>query len=224
VKVIAISANLGNYDQPAPWAEQVMATGVELAIHRLDDSTFPPRPLAMTSRLQCGIPKWFGPDLFGPADVYIWLDASVRFSHPYSAQWFLEKLDALGGPYDLALFRHPERSTIRSEIDFCTTKIRQGNRYLCSRYAGEWWGAQRRAIESDGRFDDCVLYASTAFAYRPTPEVRAVFKEVWFHKTRYCLHDQPALAYCLGKSTCKVSVIPDNYMKCKYLEFVRKRR
>lgn len=219
MKVCAISANLGSYDPPHEWEPQILSDNVELAIYRLDDQNFPPRHKAMTSRLQCGIPKWFGWRMF-KGEVFVWVDASCRLSHPKSVMWFVEQL----GDADIALFRHPDRSTIQAEYEFCTRKIREGNRYLNDRYANEFWGLQMRTIEADREFKDTALYASTAFIYRPTEAVKNAFKEIWSHKTQFLLHDQLALAYWVAKSGLKVNVINEHYMKTPYLEYVRNKK
>jgi hypothetical protein len=64
-----------------------------LTFHRFTDANFPPRPLAMTSRLQAGIPKMFGWQLRPGHDVYIWIDASRGLLRDDSVAWFLEQLE-----------------------------------------------------------------------------------------------------------------------------------
>jgi len=202
-----ISANLGGYDVPNEWPEQT----VPVDVCRYTDANFPPRPLAMTSRLQCGIPKWFGFDLRPGYDVYIWIDGSCAPT-PTCAAWFLEQL----GDGDIAVFAHPERKTVREEYEFMRARMaRPGETYLTSRYGGEWLDEAFARCDPNAR-----LVASTAFAYRPSQCVRDALELVWLAKTRWLLHDQMALSdllACLGG----VRYIPDNYLKCSALTFTR---
>lgn len=215
MKVAVVSANLGAYDQEAAWP----ALGPDVDVVRLTDRNFPPRPLAMTSRLQCGIPKWFGWQFAPCAEVLIWIDASCAPTER-AVSWFLARL----GTADLAVFRHPERATIQDEYDFMVDRLqRRGETYLTSRYKGEWLDAQYDLIYR-AQAHRLPLYASTAFAYRPRARVQAALAEVFTMKARYLLHDQLALPYVLDKHECLVNVIPDNYLKCEALQFVRKRR
>jgi hypothetical protein len=220
MKVCVISANLGGYDVPHPWVEQSLPEGVELEIHRLTDENFPPRHKAMTSRLQCGIPKMFGWEMFPGADVYLWVDASCALLHPSSVAWFLEQL----GNAEIVLFKHPDRRNVWEEFQFIRKKMYEGNKYLCSRYEGELIGNQCEIICSDDTYRDDQLFASTAFAYRPTEDVKNVMWDWWGMKSRYCLHDQLALPYVLRGFGVKVNVINQDYRKCEYLTYVRNKK
>ena len=54
MRIAVVSANLGNYDARVAWTPQVVPDAT-VDVHRLTDATFPPRSLAMTARLQCGM-------------------------------------------------------------------------------------------------------------------------------------------------------------------------
>lgn len=215
-RVAVISANLGGYDVPNRWPELHAPSGVTVDVHRFTDETLPPRPLAMTSRLQCGIPKWFGWQMFPGYDVYLWIDASCAPT-PIAVPWFLERLQAS----EIVVFQHPERRTIREEYVFIKARLaRPRETYLTSRYAGEWLDEQFAHIGRE-RLADLPLYASTAFAYRPGARVRRAFEEVFLHKARYLLHDQLAFPYALHRHVCAVRAVPDNYLKCDAVTFTR---
>jgi hypothetical protein len=221
MKVTVISANLGRYDPDVPWVPQIVPAGVTVEVHRLTDATFPPRPKAMTSALQCGIPKMFGWELFPGADVYLWVDASRALRRPDTVAWFLEQ----AGDAELLLFRHPHRRTVQEEYEFVKAKLAAGNRYLTKRYAGEWLDAQVRAIVNGGLDPARLpLYASTAFLYRPTLDVCAMLTEWWLHKSRYLLHDQLALPYVLSRSQIQAKAIDDDVYACPHLPIVRGKR
>jgi hypothetical protein len=246
MKICVLSGNLGDYDDPVPDVAQVMPDDTQVDIFQLTDRDLPPRPLAMTSRLMAGLPKMFGPNIKPGYDAYIWHDASVSIQSPGTAAWMLDYLwgepDSLtrsrslkyGGrerpgfvrhrPADIAIFKHPDRKTVREEWQFVKAKLEAGNRYLVSRYADEWLDQQADAIFTDPEFVDDALYASTAFIYWNTERVRAALKEWWYHKSRYLTHDQLALPYVLQKAGLRVNVIDEHYMKTPYFTFVRKPR
>jgi len=228
MKVAVISANLGGYDVPREWPAQV--TDHQVTYVRLHDENFPPRPLAMTSRLQCGIPKWFGVD-FVPkdTDVIIWIDASCVPTR-IAVEWFLGKLDTA----DIVVFAHPDRKTVREEFEFIAERMkRPGERYLTSRYKGEWLRAMydRIGIMAASKLR---LFASTAFAYRVAGDgmeidalnsrVIKALAEVFLWKARYLLHDQLAMPGVLHKHGVDINVIPDSYLKCPALEYVRNQK
>lgn len=218
MRVAVISANLGGYDPQIPWVHQVVPAGVSVDVHRLTDENFSGREKAMLPALKCGIPKWFGWELFPHYDLYLWMDASRGLLRPDTVAWFL----AQAGNADLLLFKHPERATVREEYAFMKARMaRTGETYLTSRYAGEWLDEEFAASRPDA-----PLFASTAFVYQPTLAVRAIFKEVWYRKTRYCLHDQLALAHAVADSRIshdfRLKVIPDSVYDCPHLPFTRK--
>lgn len=216
MKIAVLSANLGGYDAQVDWVPQHIE-GSTVDIIRFTDATFPPRSKAMTPALQCAIPKMFGWELRPGYDVYIWIDASRGLLRPDTAAWFVEKLDTA----DMALFLHPERHTIAEEYAFVKARLaRPGETYLTSRYAGEWLDAQYAAVNQPWHLDN-KLYASTAFAYRPSTRVRAMMREWWFHKSRYLLHDQLALPYLVRDHRVHVNEVTESVYDCEHLPMTR---
>jgi hypothetical protein len=209
-KGIILSANFGGYDPEIPWPEQNPFETIPFSIARYNDGNFPGRELALTPRMKPALIKMFGWDIVPDYDFYIWADASKTIISPDFGAFMLGQL----GKADIAIFKHPERNSIQEE----------GNQYLLSRYQGEYLDEQWERIRSDKTFKDQTLYASTGFAYRPTPKIKAAFKEWWYHKTRYLLHDQLALPYVLQKAKVKVNIIDENIYKFPLWEHTRKRR
>lgn len=225
-RVAVVSANLGAYDHDVPWPTLEAPLGVEVSVHRFTDANLPPRPMAMTPRLQCGLLKWFGYEFVPGADLYLWIDASC-VPTAQAVPWFCHRLSWVYDRLqlsDLALFAHPDRQTIRQEYEFMRARLAHpGERYLTSRYRGEWLDEQFAMI-ADAGYAEAQLFASTAFMYRPSRVVRELLKEVWYGKTRWHLHDQLYLAYAVAQSECTVSVIRENYLKCPALTYIRNRK
>ena len=219
-RVAVLSANLGSYDVTMPWTPQRAPAGVTIDVHRFTDANFPPRRLAMTSRLQAGLLKMFGHEFVPGYDLYLWVDASCSLLNPDAVAWFLARI----GTADLLLFRHPDRGSVREEYEFMKARMaRPGETYLNSRYAGEWLDEQYAALVAAGHAE-IGLFASTAFLYRNVPTVRAMLKDWWFWKSRYLLHDQLALPYVVAQSGASMRVLEENYLRCPALTFTRKRQ
>lgn len=216
MRVAILSANLGHYDRYIPWPALEVPRGSTVDVYRFTDENFPPRPLAMTSRLQVGLVKMFPWDSAPGATHYLWIDGSCT-PRAHAVAWFLERL----GNAEIAVFRHPDRRTIREEVMFMLDRMaRPGETYLNARYKGERIAELYDAIRNSDYTDD-ALYASTAFLCRPTIRVTRAFEAWWLSKTKFCLHDQIAWPWILKMHGVDVRVIEEHYLKCEALTFTR---
>jgi hypothetical protein len=150
--------------------------------------------------------------------VYVWVDSSVTLFRPDSVQWFVDTL----GDTDLALLPHPDRRSIREEAEFLRAKLAAGNAYLTGRYANERLDEQLDAINQPGFMDD-RLYASTAFAFRDSVPVRAMFKEWWYHVTKYHALDQLSLPFVVWQADLSVNRLSGHLYHHEHLTYTRKR-
>ena len=210
-RIAVVSANLGGFDEPVAHVPQ---EGVDVQYHAFTDAIFPPRPRAMTPRLQAKIPKMFAWDLLPGYDAYLWLDASLQLSKPDSVAWFVAQMNGR----DIAVFRHPDRLTIAEEADFLRTKMAHGSRYILARYQGEDLDGQMAAI---GKSSGLRLFAAGAFIYKPTPMVQAAFKDWWVHASRFHIIDQLAFPFVLHEWGVNPSVIDEDIYKASRLRFTR---
>lgn len=215
MRIALLSANLGGFDERVEHVSQSVPCDQFI----FTDANFPPRALAMTPRLQARIPKLFGWQLAPGYDLYIWTDSSVAMLHEASVAWWVEQVEGV----DAVFFRHPDRRTLREEADFIQAKIAAGSTYLTTRYAGEWAEEELAEIAADPTYTDDLLIASTAFAYRPTPAVRAMMREWWYGISRYHIVDQLHLPYAIHAAQVPVRIIEEHYMRTPWLTFVRKR-
>jgi len=216
-RVAVITANLGSFDRLQDYAGQDLPPSVEMTRVIFTDSNFPPRTHSLTPRLQARIPKMFGWQMCPGYDYYIWVDASCALLDRNSVAWFLKHLTK--GCYEIALFRHPDRHSIREEADFLRLKLAEHNKYLTPRYAGEDIDGQLAEIMSDPLYKDDVLYASTALAYADTRLVRSALKEWWYHTSRYHSIDQLSLPYVVRNLT--IGHLDGSYLDCPYLTYTR---
>lgn len=216
MRIAILTANLNSFDKNIDPAEQ---EGVEAVFHRWTDDNFPPIT-GLTPRFQYRIPKLFGWQMLPEFDIYLWLDGSMSLQRPDCVQWFLEQL----GDNDMAFLKHPERTTIKQEVDFIEEKMQNGNKYLLSRYENGLHEECYTEIVKDKEFIDDRLFASTAFVYRNTEKVQEVMKEWWFWQSRFYSCDQIPLPYVLWKSGIRVKTINENLFKSEYLSVINKHK
>ena len=214
--IAILTANLGQFDTPVDPVTQDLPPGVDaIKFHRFTDANFPPIT-GLTPRFQYRIPKLFGWQMFPGYDVYIWLDASMSLQNPNSVKWFLNQLEDT----DMALFKHPWRNTIKEEVDHIDQKLQESNKYITSRYKNGLHKEQYQEILKDKTYVDDRLYASTAFIYRNTQQVRNLMKDWLFSSARYFTCDQVALPYVVFKAGLKVNVINQDQYHIPYLTLV----
>jgi len=216
MKIAVISANMGGFDQPVDAVEQELPQGAKLSTVRITDKEFPPRKKSMTPRLQARIVKMHTWQFAPGHDYYLWVDSSCRLARPDSVKWFLEQL----GDNDIAVFKHNRRNTIKKEADYLKERLEletSGKKqpYVLPRYENELIDEQLAEVNPNGE-----LYASTAFIFKDSPAVRAAMKEWWYQTSRYHSIDQLSFTHAISK--LKVKVIHQDYLKCEYLEYVRK--
>ena len=213
--VAVITANLGAFEKEVKNIEQVRPHDFYL----FTDKNFPPRHCAMTPRLQARIVKMFGWQMVPSHQIYIWVDSSFSMAQPDTVSWFIEQL----GSSDAAFLRHPTRRNIQNEADYIKMRISNNCPYLTPRYANELIEEQLAEIKGDKWFHDHILLASTAFVYYLNERTEALFKEWWYHTSRYHQVDQLSLPYALFKSKCKFNIIEENYYKTPYLSYTRRK-
>lgn len=212
MRIAVLTANLGAFDTEVENVHQELPSNVELVFHRFTDENFPP-VAGVTPRMQYRIPKMFGWQMFPGYDYYIWLDGTFSMQHSGSVQWFLDQV--LG--YDIALFKHPWRKTIKEETDHVEEYLKKGNKYITSRYKNGFHKEQYALIAADPNYKDDVLYTSTAFVYSNCERVQDALRDWWDDAARYFTVDQIVLPYIVYKHKLEVFAIDKNQYKIPYL-------
>ena len=216
MRIATLTANLGKFDKNVDPVEQKVPEGVEVVFHRWTDENFP-LIAGLTPRLQYRIPKLFGWEMFPGYDYYLWIDGSLSLQREDSLQWFMNQI----GDNDMALFKHPWRSTIKEEVDYIEEKLQIGNKYITSRYSNGLHKQQLEECLSNPEFHDNSLYASTAFIYKNTQEVQEVLKKWWYQQSKHFSCDQMAMTYVVNNSDLKIKVMKENVFDFKYLKFTK---
>lgn len=218
MKLAILTANLNSFDKVVEPVEQELPFGIEsIAYHCFTDSDFPPIT-GLTPRLQYRIPKTFGWQMFPDYDYYIWLDGSLSFTKENCARWFMDYL----GSADIAVFKHPWRKSIQEESDHIEEHLQAGKPYITSRYKNGLHKEQLEDIKLDTDYIDDHLYASTAFIYKDSEEVRDAMRLFWLHQSRYYTCDQLAFTYNL--KDLAVKIIDENPFKASHVTHVSKHK
>ena len=210
-RIAILQANLGSFDETVDPVEQTIPT----TFHRWTDENFPPIA-GLTPRLQYRIPKTHGWQMFPGYDYYIWLDGAYSFTEPNCAEWWVNQL----GDNDIALFAHPNRKTIKQEVEHIEEHLKAGKPYITDRYKGGLHREQYDEIMENGLYPDKKLYASTAFIYRNSPKTQVLLKDWWNWGSRYFTCDQVVLPWLFWLNVTKVKTLKGGVDNCDFIQRV----
>lgn len=212
MKLAILSANLNSFDSVVPPVDQELPEGIEqVDYHCFTDEDFPPIT-GLTPRFQYRIPKLFGWQMSEGYDYYLWLDGSMTLEKEDAVRWFIDQL----GEADILAYKHPTRNSIKEESDHIEDHLREEKPYITARYKNGLHKEQLADIQLDTEYQDDHLYASTAFLYRDSEEVRDALRLIWLHQSRYYTCDQ--LAFTYGLRNLAVKVIDQNVFRASHLK------
>jgi rhodanese-related sulfurtransferase len=144
VKIAVVSSMYGSYDQPVAHVPQDTRCEFVLVTDRKTDYdgrvVVEPRP-QLHPRLAAKLAKC-RPDLYSDADVWVWVDASIRILSSDFVSWCVKSV----GDLPLAQCRHPQRQSIAAEagVSAGMAKYRslpvheQVASYLAAGYPDDW--------------------------------------------------------------------------------------
>lgn len=182
-----------------------------------NDANFPPRTASFTPRMVSKIPKMLGWLLHPSYDYYIWIDSDMNMNRPDAVAWFIENINS----HDVLFFKHPERSSIKDEIDFIKKQVNAGNEKLQKKVLNEPIEKQVEKYLYDDKFIDNVLIAAGAFCYSRdvVKNTEDNFMKAWFFETCFwSIRDQLSLPYVIQKYRVNYKLIAENIYKHKYLK------
>lgn len=209
-----LTANLGKFDDTKPPVTQE----VPFDYHCFTDDDFPPAT-GLTPRLQYRIPKTHGWQMKPDYEYYIWLDGAVTLLREDCATWYLDQL----GDGDIAFFSHPNRKTVKEEVEHIEEHLMLGKPYITTRYKNGFHREFLDRITKEG-YPDTILYASTVFIYRNTPRVQSALADWWYLGSRYFTCDQVQLPYVMWKYNLDVRILGEPIYKSGYISLVSKHK
>lgn len=216
MKIKLISANFGGHSEIRIHNPEEL-TKYNVDIVSYTDQNTPSRHLSVHSRLKGKIPKMLEWENGGDYDYYIWVDSKFTL-----LDGIIEQMINGIGEHDLCLFNHPERSSIKVELEFMNTLMGQGNQYLISRYQGEDMDNQVNEYLSDPEFIDDKLFSCGCFIYSKKlieNKNYNLLKEWFYHNAKYSIQDQLSLPYLLTKFKTNYNTFDFNLLNCSYLRY-----
>ena len=143
-------------------------------------------------------------------DYYIWVDSKFTL-----LDGFLENMMEFENDpdVDLCLFNHPERSSIKDELNFMLKNMSKGDSYLLSRYVGEKMKEQVDLYLSDENYiDDKLLYCGL-FMYTSRLVANSnynIMTDWLLNNVMYSVQDQLSFPYLLTKHKINYKIYSSN--------------
>lgn len=218
-KVRVITADFGGHIEGFEYQLPYQRTNkYEISFECLNDKNTPSRKLSLHSRTKAKIPKmldWLEND----ADYYIWFDSKFKVTNNN----FVEELIHDLGDHDFGLLKHPNRNSIKSELEFMEYEMLSlENSYLIDRYDGERMRDQVEFYLKDPNFVDDKLFAMGFFVYsKKLIENRDynVLTDWFFHNCYWSIQDQLSIPYLLSKHNINYKVLDIQLFNNKHLKW-----
>ena len=132
-KVCIVTADFGNHIKNFnPIIPKQNEDLYEVIIKIYDDNNTTSRINSLHPRTKGKIPKmleWMETE----SDYYIWIDSKFKVKSENLVNDIINYL----GDYEICLFEHPKRDSIKKEGDFVLSGIINNDEYLIDRYSGE---------------------------------------------------------------------------------------
>lgn len=134
------------------------------------------------------------PHRYLEADVWVWVDGNVRLlADPR------EIVERYLGDADLAIFRHPDRTCLYQEAEFCA-KVGKDNAALL--------GAQAARYQAAGMPAGWGLPETRCVIRRNTEAIRALNEAWWAELSAYSVRDQVSLPFVCWQAGIRWREIP----------------
>lgn len=208
MKIALITANIGNFDQIKGIPRQT----IDVDYYCYFDNNLPfPLP-NLNNRLKSKYVKIQTHRFLPNYDAYIWIDGRVEIT----ADVFCEEMIKGLGDNDVAIFDHPERSTVNEEMGYMQEQFRLGNHYLLSRYGNQDMKAEDIFYQREG-MGKYPLFACTIFARKNNEKVNAAFNEWWRRCIEFSYFDQTMFTYAGYKHELTVNTLDRKDFKNQFI-------
>lgn len=153
-------------------------------------------------------------------DYYIWIDSKFTILEGFLENLFefINVSDA-----DLFFFNHPQRDSIKDELDFMMEMMKNGSPYLLRRYEGEEMEKQVNTYLADESFVDDKLFYCGLFMYKRSlveNKHTNIMIDWLLHCVLYSIQDQLSFPYLLHKYKVKYKVYDKALLDCKFIKYV----
>jgi|694.fasta_scaffold35292_4 hypothetical protein len=217
-KVRVVTADFGNHINNFHYnLPNQNSTLYDIDYECLTDKNTPSRHNSLHPRTKGKIPKmldWVEHD----ADYYIWFDSKFKVVNDNFVEEIIQDL----GDFDLGLIKHPQRDSIKSELEFMEKEMINKNDYLISRYDGERMKEQVNFYLSDSNFVDNKLFGLGFFIYsKKLVENKDynIFTDWFLHNCYWSIQDQLSLPYLLNKHKINYKIFDLKLLDNKHLKW-----
>jgi len=198
LKVLITSAGVGDVHKiKSTWVPQNISN-VEVDFKRFDNTNYPSRENSLHPRLKAKIFRMLAWEEYPGYDYYMWMDSTIHMVKTKAVEYALNSL----GSADICIFHHPERTTVRQEVDYVESLMTDGYQYMIKRYNGERMRDQLDHYNKDVNYVDDLLVATGCFIYSSKlVENRDynIMKEWFYHNAYWSIQDQISFPYLLKK-------------------------
>lgn len=186
MRIAVLTANIGNFDEVYGIPKQ----DVEFEYFYYNENNLPfPLP-NLDNRTKSKYLK-LQTHRFLNHDLFIWVDASVEIKANSFVKFFIENAQQ----YDIALFKHQERSNVYDELSYISQKMKEGNKYLLSRYSNQQLDKEFQFYADTGFPRLMQLFSCFVFARWNTSHVNKAFDEWWKRSIEFSNFDQAMFSY-----------------------------
>lgn len=205
MKIAIITANIGNIDDIKGIPKQT----IPVDYYCYFDNNLPYPLPNLNNRLKSKYVKIQTHRFLTGYDYYIWIDGRVEIHANSFAQTMIDQL----GSHDVALFGHTERRTVDEEMGFIETQLKEGNKYVLSRYGNQGMKRERQFYVDQGT-SNTELFACTIFARKNNPKVNAAFNEWWNRCIEFSYFDQTMFSHISLTGNLNIkTLIPYDFKK-----------
>jgi hypothetical protein len=218
LKVLVTTSGFGDiHTLKSVWVEQKI-DGFEVDFKRFDDTNYPSRINSMHPRLKGKIFKMLAWEEFPGYDYYIWMDSTFHMIKSKAVEYAIKSI----GNADICLFRHPERTNLKDEVDYVTARLQWNDPYISARYGGERIIEQYDSYTNDPDFIGDELFAAGCFIYHKRLVENKdynLLKEWFYHNCIWSVQDQISLPYLISKFDVKHNLFDTGVYNNPYFQF-----
>lgn len=196
--VAIITCNIGGIDAIYPPAKQ--SCDFDFFYYSENNLPFPLPELG--NRLKGKYLKTQG-HKFLNHDIFIWIDGSVEITNETFVEMILKEMETT----ELLIQEHPERKSVYEEFDYINKRMRQGNKYLLSRYAGQPFAQERDFYLKKGFPKNFPLYQCWFFVRLNNKRMNKAFDDWWDLILRFTNFDQSQFSYIAWKNNLQIKTI-----------------
>ena len=148
----------------------------------------------------------------------VWADSSFVFKELDFVKNLVAKLEPLAPRERLILVPHPERNTVKQEIDFVLEQIELGNEYLRVRYGADHTNEAIKYLTARGFSLEDKLWCGGFWIIENNSIINQAWDSWWDYTFRYGTQDQyflPAVMteYGLRPQTLNVNIFANEHFE-----------